>query len=176
MPPKPRWFAHLPQIRRQLEALPESCPLDRQAVERLFGVKPRQANNLMSLFAGYTVGQSFALSRSDLLSRIDEMARPGGVAHKEIQQKIRAVTALNALQQQAQPRRIPAPPPPPPTGAPLPTGVHLLAAGQIRIDFTTPEELLSRILALSQSAVSDFAAFASSLVPMRSGDCTVGKA
>jgi hypothetical protein len=174
MPPKPRWYANIPQIRRRLETMPESCPLDRKAVEMLFGVKARQANNLMIKFAGYAVGQSIALSRTDLLARIDEMSGPSGVARAVIQEKRRAVSYFNAEERKVRPKKIPLPPPKP-VGAPLPAGVRLVAAGQILIEFTDPEELLSRNLALSQSAITDFASFAAGLEygHPRNGDCTV---
>jgi hypothetical protein len=37
--------------------------VDRAAVERLFGVKPRPANNLMRGFDGYRTGQSVLINR-----------------------------------------------------------------------------------------------------------------
>jgi hypothetical protein len=154
--------------------MPDSHPLDREAVEKLFGIKRRQANYLMSKFKGYAVGQSTALTRSDLLERIDEMSGQCGVAAAEIQEKIRAVSFINTLQRKPRPKRIP-PPPPRAVGTPLPAGIRLVAPGELVIEFTTPEELLSRNLALSQSAIADFASFALGLeyAPTRNGDCTV---
>jgi hypothetical protein len=174
MPPIPRWYADLPKIRRRVEDMDDSVPLDRKAIEGLFGLKPRQSNYLMRKFKGYAVGQSTALTRSDLLERIDELAAPGGVAAAKIQEKKRAVSFFAAEERKVRPERIP-PPPPKPTAAALPSGMRLIAPGRLLIEFHSPEELLSHNLALSQSAITDFASFAAGLefVSPRNGDCTV---
>ncbi len=174
MPPIPRWYADLSKIRRRLEDMDDSLPLDRRAIETLFGLKRRQANKLMNKFQGYAVGQSTVLSRSDLLQRIDELAAPGGVAAAKIQEKQRALSFFQAEERKARPPRIP---PPPIKAAPaaLPAGMRLVGHGQLLIEYSSPEELLSRHLALSQSAITDFASFAASLeyAEPRNGDCTV---
>ncbi len=177
MPPIPRWYADLPKIRRRLEDMDDSVPLDRKAIEGLFGLKPRQANYLMNKFQGYAVGQSTALTRSDLLQRIDELAAPGGVAAAKIQEKRRAVSFFKAEGRKVRPPRIP-PPPVKLTPAALPTGMRLVGHGQLLTEYSSPEELLSRHLALSQSAIADFASFAASLeyAAPRNGDCTVDSA
>ncbi len=177
MPPIPRWYADLPKIRHRLEEMDDSVPLDRKAIEGLFGLKPRQANYLMNKFQGYAVGQSTALTRSDLLDRIDEMATPGGVAAAKIQEKKRAVSIFNTEERKARPQKIP-PPPANPAPAALPAGMRLIGHGKLLTEYTSPEELLSRHLALCQSAVTDFASFSASLeyaLP-RNGDCTVDSA
>ena len=47
MPATPGWHAHLPTIRRTLTAMTATPWLDRPAIERLFGLRARQANYLM---------------------------------------------------------------------------------------------------------------------------------
>ena len=51
MPAKPRWHADLDRIRASAAALPSPF-LDRRAVEKLFHLGPRQANNLMRSLGG----------------------------------------------------------------------------------------------------------------------------
>jgi hypothetical protein len=173
MPIQPRWHDRLPEIRRRIQARPKSKLLDRKAIENLFGVKARQANNLMQKFDGYEVGQSFAVSRSELLARIDEMSGPRGVAHAAIQQKISSDSFLNDPQQLIRPKKIPLPPPKP-VGAPLPAGVSQFAPGKVLIDYTSSGELLSCCYAIVKSAVDDYARFDAALEypPPRNGDCT----
>lgn len=174
MPPIPRWYADLPEIRRRLNDWDESVPLDRKAIEELFGLKPRQAIYLMTKFKGYAIGQSIALNRLDLIARIDEMAAPGGLAAAKIQEKKRELVKLKLQAQMARPKKIP-PPPPPPTPADLPAGIRIVGHGQLLIEYSSPEDLLSRHLALSQTAIKDFGRFAAALeyIQPRNGDCTV---
>lgn len=175
MPPKPSWYADLPRIRRALKALPLVQPttLDRSAIQDLFGIKARHANNLMSKFMGTATGSGHVVLLSDLLERIDEMSAPGGVAAAEIQRKQKNKAHLEKQQTQVRPRKIPRPPPPP-AGAALPEGIRQIAPGQVLIEYSTPEELLSRVLAISESSIKDFAAFSAGLeFPSdRNGGCT----
>ena len=177
MPPLPRWYADLPRIRRELEAIPEShTTIDRATFQVLFGVKARRANTLMGTVKGRRVGSGIEVFRSDLIAWIDTMTGPRGVATAEIQQKLRSDAFINTLQRKARPKRIPSPPPKP-VGATLPAGVRMIAPGELLITFSTPEELCSRNLALAHAAVEDFASFAAALefLPPRNCDCTAGE-
>ncbi len=160
MPPKPRWHADLKQIRSA--ALKLDAPfLDRQAVEKLFGLRARQANNLMKRLGGYRIGLSVVVGREDLLARLDQLALPRDVA-SESRRKARVLEELNGLRNHARPRRV-TPPPARAAGASLPAGVRIAAPGEMTILFSSPEDLLGRILGLAQSAAGDFAAFAAGL-------------
>ena len=77
MPAKPRWHADLNNIRTSIAALPSPF-LDRPAIEKLFGVKRRQANNLMRGLGGYRIGRAAVVGREDLLLKLDQMAGPRG--------------------------------------------------------------------------------------------------
>ena len=160
MPAKPRWHADLRKIRHTVSAL--TAPfLDRPTIERLFGVKSRQANNLMRGLGGYRVGPATVISRDDLLLQLDNLAGPGGYAAEAIR-KSRVIEELDALRTVARPRRV-APAPPPPLPCALPVGVNIPTPGQMTILFSSPEDLLGRILGLAQSASMNFAAFAGAL-------------
>ena len=160
MPAKPRWHANVARIRQTVSRL--STPfLDRPTIERLFGVKARQANNLMRSLGGYRVGPAALISREDLLLQLDNLAGPRGYA-AEATRKSRVVEELEALRTGPRLRRV-APLPRPTHRSSLPAGVSLLAPGQMTILFSSPEDLLSRILGLAQAASANFAAFAAAL-------------
>jgi hypothetical protein len=162
MPSKPRWHADLPQIRRTIAAMTATPFLDRPAIERLFGVRARQANYLMRGLGGYKTGTSSVVNREDLLLKLDQMAAPRGVPSAEMQRKTRVVETLDALKRNVRPRRI-CPPPPRLTTDPLPPGARISAPGELTILFSSPDDLLGRIMFLLQSANSDFASFADGL-------------
>jgi len=173
MPAQPRWLADLPKIRRTITAMTATPFLDRLAIERLFGVKSRQANYLMRSLGGYRIGPASVVDRDQLLHQLERMATPRGVSSAATERKARVIERLDALAREARPRRILAPPPRRPSD-PLPPGIRLSAPGEIAIRFASPEELLGLILALAQSASTDFAAFAVSLIdsPTRNCVCT----
>jgi len=161
MPLKPRWHARLKEIRAELNRLPAPF-LDRPAVEKLFGLRRRQANYLMlKMGGGYRIGPAVVLDRQQLLTRLDGLAGMKESAAATGRQA-RVVEALDELRRKARPRRID-PPPPPAAGSALPTGARLLGPGELTLSFASPEQLLGLILSLAQSAAGDFAAFAASL-------------
>ncbi len=183
MPPIPRWYGRLPTIRRKLQDWPVDAPIFRKSIVELFGVKARQANKLMSKVPGYASsphshhrhdGRRHSLTRSALLEMLDELAAPGGLAAAKIQEKKDMASFFIAEERKVRPQKIP-PPPPKPVSAALPAGMRLIGPGQLLTEYSSPEELLSLHMALSHSAVADFASFAASVeyVPPRDGDCTV---
>jgi hypothetical protein len=161
MPLKPRWQARLKEIRAELNKLPAPF-LDRPAIERLFGLRARQANYLMQkMGGGYRIGRATVLDRLELLSRLDRLsgARESAAASSR---QARVVEALDQLRHKARPRRIDLPPPPV-AGRALPDGARVSARGELTLSFASPEQLLGLVLSLAQSAAGDFAAFAASL-------------
>jgi hypothetical protein len=104
MPARPRWHADLDRIRSTVAAL--GAPLiDRQAIEQLFGVRPRQANNLMRGLGGYCIGSAAVVCREDLLLQLDQMAGPRGYA-AQAKCKARVVESLDDLRRNLRPRRV----------------------------------------------------------------------
>ena len=161
MPAKPRWYANLASIRRSVAAMTATPFFDRRAVEQLFGVKSRQAVNIMRELESLHLGSARVVRREELLLRLDQMAAPRGVPQAEMARKAGLVSALDELRLKPRPRRIP--PPVRVAGSALPAGVVIAAPGLATIAFDSPEDLLSRILFLAQSASADFAAFAASV-------------
>jgi hypothetical protein len=182
MPATPGWHAHLPSIRRTLAAMTATPWLDRRAIERLFGLRARQANYLMRAVPGRRLGTAVVIEREALLAHLDLLAEPRGAARPETQRKASVLEAIDELRREQRPRRVLPPPPPPPAaeGTSLPAGVHVSAPGELTLEFASPEELLGRILGLAQAAAANFAGFAASLefaefAPARSGGGTGGE-
>jgi hypothetical protein len=165
MPARPRWHAKLDDIRQSLTDM-DAPVIDRPTIERLFGVGRRQANNLMRIHHGYQLGTSKVVARDKLLAGLEKMGAHRGVATAETKRKSRLIEALEAVQRKPRPRRIVPPPPPPrPSSSSLPPGFAITAPGELRLQFSTPEELLGRIQSLLEAAVKDFASFELSLEP-----------
>jgi hypothetical protein len=166
MPARPRWHSKLDDIRQSLTDM-DVPVIDRPTIEQLFGVGRRQANNLIRIHHGYQVGTSKVVARDKLLAGLEKMGAHRGVATAETTRKSRLIEALEAIQRRPRPRRIVLPPPPPPRPAStsLPPGFTVSAPGELRLQFSTPEELLGRIQSLLEAAVKDFASFELSLEP-----------
>ena len=166
MPARPRWHSKLDDIRQSLTDM-DVPVIDRPTIEQLFGVGRRQANNLIRIHHGYQVGTSKVVARDKLLAGLEKMGAHRGVAGAETTRKSRLIEALEAIQRRPRPRRIVLPPPPPPRqgSTSLPPGFTVSAPGELRLQFSTPEELLGRIQSLLEAAVKDFASFELSLEP-----------
>ena len=169
MPARPRWHAKLDDIRQSLTDM-DVPVIDRPTIEQLFGVGRRQANNLMRIHHGYQLGTSKVGARDKLLAGLEKMGAHRGVATAETTRKSRLIEALEAIQRRPRPRRIVPPPPPPrPASTSLPPGFTVSAPGELKLEFSTPEELLGRIQSLLEAAVKDFASFELSLEPASLG-------
>jgi hypothetical protein len=165
MPARPRWHSKLDDIRQSLTDM-DVPVIDRPTIEQLFGVGRRQANNLIRVHHGYQVGTSKVVARDKLLAGLERMGAHRGVATAETTRKSRLIEALEAIQRRPRPRRIVPPPPPPrPASTSLPPGFTVSAPGELKLEFSTPEELLGRIQSLLEAAVKDFASFELNLEP-----------
>jgi hypothetical protein len=132
----------------------------------MFGVRRRRANQLISRLGGYTVGRTGLVDRTLFLSRLEAIAA-GEEFHYEECRRVRVHEKLTEARRIVRAQRVkivPPPSPPPATteGLKLPEGVSL-TPGEIRIVFTTPEELLSRLFGLSQTIANDYEEFVTSL-------------
>jgi hypothetical protein len=159
MPAKPMWFLRLPQILEELNRL-ESPVLDRALVERLFGVRRRQAITLMHQFSGYQTGKAFLLDRLQLIRTLAQL-RDHDDFHRERARKQRLVDSLNELRQFRSSVRVAIPAPVASNAslnAALPPGVDL-GPGLLAVRFTTPEELLGTLFLLAQNIAADFEHF-----------------
>src|SRR5271165_7178865 len=139
MPHKPRWHADLTKIRAAVAALPSPF-LDRPTIEKLFGLRRRGANYLMTDLAGYRIGPAAVVSREALLAKLDEVGGERATRGQTLR-KARVVEALDELRGQSRPRRTASPPPRRP-GSALPEGARISAPGELTLLFSTPEDLL----------------------------------
>jgi len=171
MPDQPSWIERVPKILETLES-PGAPPfLDRPAVEILFGVRRRQAIQLLRRFGGYQVGKTF-LVPSEAVAGFLRDPRRGTAADMEKGRFERVSSALGKARQELHQRRIPIAVPPEVLRleiSGLPEGIRL-ETGQLTIRFDKPTDLLQKLFALSQALANDFEAFErSSLAARRAG-------
>jgi hypothetical protein len=138
---------------------------DRQAIQLLFGVKARSANNIMKRLGGYQIGGAHAVSREMLLEKIDDLGGSEAATQPEGERKARVVEAIERLRRDVGSRRVqPLAVPASKSGTTaLPLNARVTAAGEMVIRYSSPEEFLGVINAFAQSAVNDYASFADSL-------------
>jgi len=169
MPDQPSWIEHIPKILEALES-PQAPPfLDRPAVEMLFGVRRRQAIQLLGHFGGYQVGKTFLVPREAVVGFLRDPRRRIA-AELEKGRFERVSSALGKARQELHQRRIPIAVPPEVLRleiSGLPEGI-CLEAGRLTVRFEKPMDLLQKLFALSQALANDFEAFErSSLAAMR---------
>lgn len=161
MPAAPAWHGRLPQIRAALDRFDRPV-LDRATLEELFGLGRRQTIRLMASLGGHLAGKTFLVETASLKARLDELAGKRPVS-LEIARKQRLTDALRVFEREALPRTVVLDPPPPTPVSQWPEGISLSAPGEFRIAFRTPEDLLGRILALTEAAAADYEGFVARL-------------
>jgi hypothetical protein len=160
MPDQPLWIERVPKILETLES-PGAPPfLDRPAVEILFGVRRRQAIQLLRRFGGYQVGKTFLVSREAVAGFLRDPRRRTA-ADMEKGRFERVSNALGAARRELHQRRIAiavAPETPGLAISGLPEGIRL-EAGRLTVHFEKPLELLQKLFSLSQALANDFESF-----------------
>ena len=160
MPAKPTWLLQVPEILEELGAMKVPF-LDRAAVEKLFGVRRRRAIQLMGAFGGgYLVGKTFLISRRQLISSLEAVAR-GDEFFFESRRKERLVNDLERTRKEIRGRRVrvQASPEVREMGVgDLPAGIHL-RPDELRIEFFGTEDLLRHLFELSQAIINDYPRF-----------------
>jgi len=160
MPDQPSWIDRVPEILKTLESGGSPPFLDRPAVEALFGVRRRQAIELLRRFGGYQVGKTFLAPREAVAGFLRHPQRWAAAAEERGRFE-RVRDALGEARQELDQRRIAIP-----TceamfrvelGG-LPAGI-VLEAGKLTVAFATPAELLEKLFALSQALGNDYDTF-----------------
>lgn len=158
MPAQPAWFHKLDSIKDQLRGMTVSH-LDRQAVQKLFGVRERRARQIMAGLPGLQVGNAFAVERMALLDRLEETGA-GDRFQWEVNRRARVVEDLDRTRRQLSARRVVIP------AAPdvwerevsgLGAGIDL-APGELRVRFDGAEDLAAKLFELSQAMANDWEA------------------
>ena len=152
MPMRKTWLHRLPQILGDLSNMGVPV-LDRAVFEKVFGVRPRRAIQLMHFFGGYLAGRTFLVDRIALIGQL-EVLQSGAEFIKEDRRKQRLSEALDAARIRIpvdpglQDRRL----------CDLSEGIHL-QPGSLRVEFCKAEDLLAKLFELSKAAANDFEAF-----------------
>ncbi len=153
MPDQPIWLDRVADILVELEA-PASPPfLDRPAVELLFGLRRRQAIELMHHMAGYQVGRTFLVERAAVCRFLNQPAVRQATARAAVRKR-RVLEYLAAARRDWPARKLRIPVDPAPQSPGLPAGVEL-RPGQLTIRFDQPVELLQKLFALSRALAND---------------------
>lgn len=165
MPAKPSWFLRVPEILAELESL--AVPfLDRPTVERLFLVRRRRANQLMTRFGGFQVGRTFLVDRNQLMEWLHAVA-DGRDFDLERRRHARLLQSLEEARKVQAARRVRVPAPPEAHSREiqdLPPGIQL-RPGELYIQFSGAEDLLRQLVQLSQAIMNDYARFEALVQP-----------
>jgi hypothetical protein len=160
VPDQPSWIERVPEILATLESSGALPFLDRPAVEVLFGLRRRQAIELLHRVGGYQVGKTFLAPREAVVHFLRDPQRwSASAAERGRFERVRSV--LGAARQELDRRRIAIP-----ARAEilrlelsgLPAGIRL-EPGKLTVDFGTPAELLEKLFALAQAVGNDYETF-----------------
>ncbi len=166
MPAAPTWLPRLAEIRAALEQL-DVPVLGRAEIERLFGLRRRQALRLLSPLATLEAGRTGLVERQALLAWLDSLAAKKSVAleigrRQKLDRSLKL--HLQTLARQAEARRRAVELPEPVDEENWPAGVTLASlsedGGELRIRYRRAEDLLGRVLALTELAAQDPGRFA----------------
>jgi hypothetical protein len=165
MPAKPLWLLRIPEIVGQLETF--NVPVvDRAIIEHLFGLRRRQAIELLHRFDGYQAGRTFLIDRLQLMERLRSLEE-GEEFQRESMRKERLGHAIDELCRDRTAARVKIPVRPEVFSrrlAGLPPEVAL-EAGHLHIAFSGTEDLLRKLFELSQAARNDFDRFRAAAEP-----------
>jgi len=159
MPAKPAWFHKVNEILESLETI-EAPLLDRRAIQTLFGVQRRRAQQMMQTWSGFRLGTSFLIDRQGLIENLHELAKHDDVLH-EIRRKTRIEEELARTSAILKGRRVRfhvSNDAPSPTIEGLPHTITM-DSGELRIQFFGTEDLLRQLFELSQAIANDYAGF-----------------
>ena len=159
MPAKPAWLLKIPEIVTMLEAF-DVPVVDRAIIERLFGLRRRQAIELLHRFGGYQAGRTFLVDRHVLIAKLRGLAE-GEDFEREIRRKERLGGVIDQLRRYQAAARVSIPVPPDVFNRKLKdlsAGVAL-EPGHLHVEFSDAEELLGKLFELAQVASNDFDRF-----------------
>jgi hypothetical protein len=170
MPSQPAWILRIPAIIAQLELL-NTPVVDRLTCERLFGVRRRQAINLMQSFEGFRCGSTILVDRTTLIETLQQLAE-GSRYETERCRKQQLAKNLDELHRCSRARQIVLP-----VSASvelrtiydLPSGI-VLRPGELIVSFSAAEELFGKLYELAQAAVNDFDRVSAAVSVAQSGE------
>jgi hypothetical protein len=148
--------------------------VDRSIIESLFGLRRRQAIELLHRFGGYQAGLTFLVDRRLLIDHLQRLAN-GEEFQREMRRKERLEDVVDQLRRHRAAVRVKIPVAPDVFDrklADLPLGVAL-EAGHLHIDFSGTEDLLSKLFELSQAASNDYDRFRAAAEPVQRQSASV---
>jgi hypothetical protein len=162
MPTEPLWFHRIDRIRDDLLRL--DCEyLDRQAVEKVFGVGERRARQLMNALPCIRIGNAAAVRRLDLLNDLTRV-RGSGRVERELGRRARVAGLIEDLRRSAAARNVMIPVISPPEAGPLAFSAGIeLGGGRLQVSYSSAEDLASKLFELSQVMAADWLAFKSAI-------------
>ena len=159
MPALSQWFLRLPEIIEALKVLAAPV-IDRAAIEKIFGLKRRQAIDLCHRFGGYQAGRTFLVDRLHLIVELERIRQAPDFEY-EMQRKQRlsemvgearrlkaGADIILPVRPDALTRRM----------TDLPAGMQM-EAGRLIVEFDKPDELLGKLFELAKAAQNDYDAF-----------------
>ncbi len=148
MPDNPSYIHKLAGILSEARS-PKPIPFFRRRdIEALFGLKKRQAVNLMHRIGAVRVSRELAVDQKDLVRWLERAAQSPEVA-REAARRDRVIERIVDLKAEtaARARKIVLPDPAPIAG--LPDGVAL-APGRLTVSFASEQQLLERLFLLAR--------------------------
>jgi hypothetical protein len=156
MPNKPTWYQRVPEIVREVEQVPTSV-LDRFSIERLFGVRRRQALRILASLGGYQLGRTYVVEKQELLRHLRLLLREGGV-QREVRRKERIWNHLQTNAKHWRARHIEVLPASAVTEESLPPEI-VLDRQRLTIVFQEPTDLLQKLHSLVTMLADDYEGF-----------------
>lgn len=148
MPDKPTYIHRLPSILAEAKS-PKPIPFFRRGdIEALFGLKRRQAINLMHRIGAIRVSHEIAIPQRDLVAWLEKLAA-GPAGPQEIRRQERVIGRIVELKAETAARAVKLVLPDSPPAPDLPEGVSLLP-GLLTISFREEQQLLERLFLLAR--------------------------
>ena len=166
MPAKAAWSLKIPNIVAALETF-DVPVVDRAIIEHLFGLRRRQAIELLHRLGGYQTGRTFLVDRHVLVEKLRRIAA-GEEFDRESRRKERLDGAIDQLRRHQAAASISIPVPPDVCNRKLKdlsAGVAL-EPGHLHVAFSGAEELLGKLYELAQVASNDFERFRAAAEPV----------
>jgi hypothetical protein len=134
--------------------------IDRAAVERLFGLRRRQAIELMHRFGGYQAGRTFLIGRDQILRQLDRVVA-GDDCQRETARRERVSAEIEKIQRTRQSEAVRIPVSPDVFAATMRTLAPdvQLRLGKLEIEFIGAEDLLRKLFSLAQAVANDYGNF-----------------
>jgi hypothetical protein len=152
VPRRTEWTLHLERAIADLDAL-TTPTLDRQAIQALLRVSPRQALRILHRLDGHQAGQALVIGREELKGKLQQMAA-GGPIQFERARRGRIVEELARIGTERKARQTVIPAAPIAGADSLPAAIRL-KQGRLEIAFTSGEELLGLLLELAHFVADD---------------------